>query len=492
MVLGDEDDDAGALQAQPVPIEEAAMERAMTSALNRQARDIRYPDYKTSDDFLEWLSGYQAKIQTAYNFDPIEENKIKEQVVKTISSKLTTGSALDAYNRLLPNEKTNYQTLVERLTEEFIDPHEKCKFNESIGYNVRKKGQSLKDFMQIVKRDISRYSDLPDEIFTRQGGAGSPNPEKVRQGVRRFRAGIRTAKGKKSKALSRQLKYHMIHTKELTWENALEAASRWELAIGEEDSGSPSSPSEAESDDEAVEAMDVKPKKGKKEKKKKEKEKSKEVETTVLASLSDQVSENQMKIKKLETAQERTTTTLDRTNLLLQQMSVKMDAGFSNINTQAVQRPAPQQQWGNQPQRSLTRQQQFLQQNPNFQRPKQWGQNNNNTNNNNNNRTTGTFQNRPRTVTWKGNLNQQVQGNYGFQRKTPTTFPGSTAQPQGNTVAAATNDEEEQEDNTETAEGEEGEENVVLPMSAFMALTTGAAIEVKDEDLVAAVEGINF
>ena len=272
MVLGDEEDDAGALQAQPVPIEEAAMERAMTSALNRQARDIRYPDYKTSDDFLEWLSGYQAKIQTAYNFDPIEENKIKEQVVKTISSKLTTGSALDAYNRLLPNEKTNYQTLVERLTEEFIDPDEKCKFNESIGYNVRKKGQSLKDFMQIVKRDISRYSDLPDEIFTRQGGAGSPNPEKVRQGVRRFRAGIRTAKGKKSKALSRQLKYHMIHTKELTWENALEAASRWELAIGEEDSGSPSSPSEAESDDEAVEAMDVKPKK-KKEKKKKEKEK---------------------------------------------------------------------------------------------------------------------------------------------------------------------------------------------------------------------------
>ena len=293
-------------------INEDDMERAMTNALNQQARHIHYKDYKTTDDFLAWLAGYRAKVQDAYNFGPNDKARIDAQIVKSISSRLEVGSALDAYNRLDPQDKTNYEALVQRLTEEFIDPHEKGRFNENIRYNIRKKGQALKDFMQAVKRDMNRYSDLPDEVYDR-AGAASANPEKIRQGVRRFRAGIRTAKGKKCKELTRQLKYHMTHSKELTWENALLVASKWELACdnGESDSDDDDDDDDNDDDDgddgdEAV-AVEVKSKKGKKSK---AKEKAKSSENTVLASLSDQVSENQMKIKKLETAQERTATTL--------------------------------------------------------------------------------------------------------------------------------------------------------------------------------------
>ena len=102
-------------------MEGAAMEAAMASALTRQPRYISYPDYKTKDDFPLWLSGYWAKIRHGYGYKLTEDNKVKEEVVRSISGKLSVGGALDAYNRLTDAERSDYDLLIKRLTEEFTD-----------------------------------------------------------------------------------------------------------------------------------------------------------------------------------------------------------------------------------------------------------------------------------------------------------------------------------------------------------------------------------
>ena len=228
-------------------LEGEAVETAMSAALRNQPKQISYPDYKTTEDFPLWLSGFEAKIRNAYGFKLDEYDKVKAEVIRGISGKLLVGSALDAYNRLHQDDKGDYDTLIEKLTEEFVDPNEKRNFGEKIDFNRRKRGQKLKDFMQEVVRDMNRYSPLPDQVRAAVGDQQIPNPEKEREGVRRFRAGIRTKSGKKCESLDAHMAYHLVEKDELNWKNAIKVASRWELA--HDGNGSDGS-SSASSDDE--------------------------------------------------------------------------------------------------------------------------------------------------------------------------------------------------------------------------------------------------
>ena len=289
------------------------MEEALTKALAKQPRAIDYPEYETTDDFLQWLAGYRAKIQDAYGFSPGEVEKINAQVTRSIGSMLSVGSALNAYERLEPADKDDYNSLVSRLTEEFTDPHEKCRFNENICYNVRGKGQTLKDFMQEIKRDLSRYSDHPDMSYD-STGASHPNREKEKEGVRRFRAGMRTKEGKKDKELKKHLRYHLVDSKELTWENALKLALNWEIAYG-------TGTSVAEEEVESVSAVEVKSTELRIKRKEQTGMEESEGDAAATTSLSDQVRENRMRIEKLELGQE-------KINATLVELSSKMDSIF--------------------------------------------------------------------------------------------------------------------------------------------------------------------
>ena len=289
------------------------MEEALTKALAKQPRAIDYPEYETTDDFLQWLAGYRAKIQDAYGFSPGEVEKINAQVARSIGSMLSVGSALNAYERLEPADKDDYNSLVSRLTEEFTDPHEKCRFNENICYNVRRKGQTVKDFMQEIKRDLSRYSDHPDMSYD-STGASHPNREKEKEGVRRFRAGMRTKEGKKDKELKKHLRYHLVDSKELTWENALKLALNWEIAYG-------TGTSMAEEEVESVSAVEVKSSELRIKRKEQTGMEELKEDVAATASLLDQVRENRMRIEKLELGQE-------KINATLVELSSKMDSIF--------------------------------------------------------------------------------------------------------------------------------------------------------------------
>ena len=188
---------------------------------------IDYPDYSRSEDFTSWLTGYISRIQCSVGFRVNETDKVRDEVVRSIPGKLAVGSALDAYNRLSDDVKQNYDQLVAKLTEEFTDPKAKRKFNARSDYNIRKKGQSLKDFAEDIKKDMTRYSYSPAMVYTATGDS-IPNPEREKEGVRRFIEGIRDERGHEDPEFKRHLGYHLQDESELTWENALEVASRFE------------------------------------------------------------------------------------------------------------------------------------------------------------------------------------------------------------------------------------------------------------------------
>ena len=216
----------------------AEVEEALTNALKNKPKTVHYPDYDTTQDFTSWLKGFAARVRLSNGFKLEEEAKVQEEIIRSIAGKLEVGTALDAYDRLAPEEKEDYKLMVQKLTEEFIDPHEKRKFNERHNYNKRKGGQSLKDFMQDIIRDMNRYTDLPHEILTVVPGVGNapetttltPNPEIEKEGVRRFRAGMRDQHGKKCMEMVRHLRYNLVEEKELTWKHAVKIASNWEMA----------------------------------------------------------------------------------------------------------------------------------------------------------------------------------------------------------------------------------------------------------------------
>ena len=95
--------------------------------------------------------------------------------------------------------------------------------------DLQKKGQKLQEFMQEVKKEIATTA-YRKKIT--QGGVQAANPHVERQGVRRFRAGMRNERRKKDKDLDRHLLFHLMDDAGLTWDNAITIASRWEMATG--------------------------------------------------------------------------------------------------------------------------------------------------------------------------------------------------------------------------------------------------------------------
>ena len=71
-----------------------------------------------------------------------ENDKVREELVRSISGKLSVGSALVAYNRLFDVDKDDYEKLIAKLTEEFIDPAEKRKFKS--GTSLSTDGRRVK------------------------------------------------------------------------------------------------------------------------------------------------------------------------------------------------------------------------------------------------------------------------------------------------------------------------------------------------------------
>merc|ERR1712002_990791 len=74
----------------------------------------------------------------------------------------------------------------------------------------------------------NRYGDMKDTV--RENGHDVPNKAKIKDGIRRFKRGIRTREGKKDADQRRHLDYNLMEEEDLTWEHALEVASRWEAA----------------------------------------------------------------------------------------------------------------------------------------------------------------------------------------------------------------------------------------------------------------------
>ena len=284
---------------------------AWHNAVRCNPKNVQYHDYKTKADFSLWLAGYREKIN-AFGFTSAQDVEVNAEVLRSISGRLETGTALDAYNCLPDTVKANYTQLVEHLTAEFIDPQKQRRFLEDYSYNKRSKGQSLKDFMQEIKKDQNQYSGMKDEIEV--GGVKVLNATKVHDGIRRFKRGIRNRKGKKDKDQTRHLHYNLHTSEDLTWDKALDVASRWEAAndYSEESSASSSSSSsssEDNSNNEPLEAMESRKKK--KDKKKKKNGKRSEFEavtendggTTTFATLADRVEANEKGIEELKDGQ---------------------------------------------------------------------------------------------------------------------------------------------------------------------------------------------
>ena len=470
---------------------------AAAAATAKQPRNISYPEYKTGDDFAHWLSGFVSRIRYTFGFKVDEKDKWEEEVVRSLCGKLAVGSPLDAYNRLSDDDKKSYKRLVARLTEEFADPRAKKRFNACSHYNIRKKDQSLKEFMQAIKRDMDRYSYTPANIISVAGGV-VPNPERETQGVRRFIEGIRNEKGKVDVEFKRHLEYHLQDEREMNWANAIKVATRYESIY---DAPDEEEESESDSDsDEGVKAVEMT-------KKKKKKSKSK-VTFSALAdrvyedrsgkvtfsALADQVHENQIRITKMETAQERMSVAQSSTNATLQEISAKLDlslaANQGGFQNQYSYQPRFQQQSFRYQQPRSQQQQLHLQQQQRarpFQQPRPQAY---------------TFQPRggafranPAQNTWGGRTDQARQGNFGFNRRTPATFPAAAPTASAPKAAATVVASVEDPDITTEDLGDqavEEEEQVVLSMSQFMSLASQAGVEVPEDGFVAAVDELNF
>ena len=368
--------------------------------------------------------------------------------------------------------------MVARLTEEFTDPRAKQRFIDNMNYNKRKKGQSVKEYMQDIKRDMKRYSDIPATIFRVNGGIVA-NPQREIQGVRRFIKGIRDEDGKEDPAFKKSLRYYLHDDCDKTWSKAIKAALKYEAASDTEGEGGDS---DSDSDDE-VETVDSK---------KKSKKKSSKKKVGVLA-LADQVHETQMRLTKVETAQERMATTqeqfssaLGAHNATLHEISAKLDLTLAHVggNSQNAYQPRQQQQPFRFQQPRSQQQQLYLQQQqrtrpPQPFRPQSYTYQP---------RGGAAFKPNPAQNTWNAKTNQARQGNFGYNRRSPSTFPAATASAASAPKVASLEEAEGQDQHDE----EEEEESVTMSMSHFMALTNQAGVEVPEDEMIAAVADINF
>ena len=374
----------------------------MANAFRRQARNVEYPDYKPKEDFSLWLAGYQAKVRNAFGYSAAEIADLKAEIVRSLPGKLQAGTALDTYERLSDATKVSYELLTEALSREFVDPQEKARFLEDFAYNKRKKGQSLKEFMQEIVKDQNRYSGMRDTIGT--GPAAVPNTEKIKDGIRRFKKGIRNKKGKVDKDQSRHLRYNLLGDDDLNWKNALEVASRWEAA-NDFDGDSSDSSSSSDSED-SVDAVECDKKKKKSSKSTKKDKKSAVVinsveESGYVATLADKVETNARDIKGVKSEQERLTANVTSWK---NENSETLNQILSTVQTIQTNQGQPQRQFGN------------GYGNRNFQ-----------------------YRNsqRPNTYTWKGRYGQNQQTNFRYNRSSPQNFRGGKTSATATTPAAA-------------------------------------------------------
>ena len=273
----------------------------MANAFRRQARNVQYPDFKPKEDFPLWLAGYKEKVKNAFGYTAAQEAELKEEIVRSLSGKLQSGSALDAYHRLPADTKADYNLLQKALTNEFTDPQARNRFLDNKDFNKRKKDQSLKEFIQEIKKDQDRYSGMSDTVGV--GAAALPNQEKIKDGIRRFKKGIRDRNGKVNKDQLRHLRYNIMDDADYSWENALMVASRWEEANAGHDSSSSSSSSS--SSDEAVEAVECDKKKKIRKPAKKERVVINALEDGIsIASLAAEVKTNARDLKGVKKEQE--------------------------------------------------------------------------------------------------------------------------------------------------------------------------------------------
>ena len=453
-------------------MDEEAHARAFGTALRQQSKNVVYPDYKVKNDFTVWLKGYREKIRYTFHYTAAQDTTIDAEVVRSISGKLESGPALDAYERLEDAAKTDYEQLVKCLTEEYLDPQEKRKFIENFSYNKRKKGQSIKEFMHEIIKDMNRYSGIPD---------GTP---KEKEGVRRFKNGIRDERGRKDSDLKTHMRFHTYNDADLTWEKALDAALRWENAKYKT-KDSESSSSSSDSEEEVKVKVEAVAERSKMKPKKKSGAILAAVEQDGIAILADQVKANTMDIKGMKTEQERASVELRSfrnevsTNLSTMMQELKSDikgAGFQQQQQQPqAQRQQPQQQQQQQHQSQQSSRPNFrnFTQNRNPQQGSNIGP-----------QQRQNFQQRsPQNYTWKGKFNQMQQTGFGLQRSSPTTFP-KTATNNGTTAAV---EEEEMAENLE-----DEEETVTMTGDDFRKLTAIACYDVEADEIVAACQEVNF
>ena len=374
----------------------------MSTDHSAAVRKIVYPDYDPKEDFPLWLQGWWEKVRMACGLAPDKIAEVNAEIVKFIPAKFKSGTALNTYNALPTATKNDYQRLVKALTDEFLDPQERDRFNEDLSYNVRAKGQSIKEFMQDIQRDQNRYSDIPEFVLA-TGGGQAKNPTRVRDGIKRFRKGLRDRNGNKDRSQQDHMRYNLHQDSDLTWENALMVARRWEAAHDHNDSGSGS--------DEDVDAVECSGGRSKSRRSGRHSEKPTIISTVAteaaapatapakltISALAEEVRANAREIKGVKSEQEKLAANVNSwitsSKSRDEDRDTKLDLLVEDMNS-----------------RKQFNQQRRLQQN------------------------SGNYQ-RPSNYTWKGFANQNRQTGFGFNRSTPTQFP---RQPQGNSTATVT------------------------------------------------------
>jgi len=445
-------------------MDEDAQARAFGTALRQQSGRVVYADYKVKNDFTVWLKGFREKIRMTFHYTAAQDAEVDAEVVRSISGKLESGPALDAYERLDAATKLDYELLVSKLTEEYLDPQERRKFIENFSYNKRKKNQSIKEFRQEIIKDMNRYSGAPE------------GRTKEKEAVRRFKNGMRDEKGKKSGSLKTHMKFHLHNDDDLTWAKAVDAASRWEASNSKADESESSSSSSSE-EEVKIEAMKEKARR-------KAKRKGKTILATVgeddeVATLADQVKANTMDVKGVKTE-------LERTNTELKNFKGETNTNFSSLFQEMKSEFARDRETREQEKRQPQQQQQSQQQSqPKFSfRNFNQNQNQRQGSNIRPQQQQSFQQGRPQNYTWKGRFNQTQQTGFGLKKSSPTTFPKPTA---SNAATAAVEEEETVAENLN-----DNGETVTMSAEDFRKLTLQASYDVEEDEVVAACEEINF
>ena len=98
-----------------------AAAKAEATRIATGTKRLSYPDYESGADLPLWMQGLREKTRIAFGYTHAQGAQISADIVKIISGKLKSGAPLDTYNGLMDAEKSDYDQMVSRLTEEFLD-----------------------------------------------------------------------------------------------------------------------------------------------------------------------------------------------------------------------------------------------------------------------------------------------------------------------------------------------------------------------------------